>query len=52
MRCPNCGHVDDGYGQEEGYVICSECDCGDPTSMIGPHVTTATARRDEQLANG
>jgi len=39
--CPNCGHADYGYGQEQGYVICSECDCGDPTNMVGPHVYPA-----------
>jgi len=38
IPCPNCGHTDLGYGQSEGFVICSECDCGDPTNMVGPHV--------------
>lgn len=38
--CPSCGHAEYGYGGPT-YNVCPECDCGDPTSMVGPHVFPA-----------
>ncbi len=48
--CPNCSHAE--YG-----AICPECDCGDPTNVVGPHtfpsyVPTFAERRAAELATG